>query len=72
MMVPRGYWGKESIHPHFTTPQYKASPEGQAERAREKAIEQWFVKVWQGITKGCRKAWGITKKPFYPLYKNKQ
>ena len=49
MMVPRGFYGKESIHPHFTTAAYKASPQGQAERATEKKIEQWFVKVWQGI-----------------------
>lgn len=60
-MVPRGFYGKESIHPHFTTPQYKRSPQGQADRAREKAIEQWFVKVWQGITKPFKK-WRNIKK----------
>ena len=49
MMVPRGFYGKESIHPHFTTAEYKRSPQGQKERAAEKAIEAWFVKVWQGI-----------------------
>ena len=61
MMVPRGFYGKESIHPHFTTAAYKASPQGQADRAREKAIEQWFVKVWQGITKALKKSRNIKK-----------
>lgn len=61
MMVPRGFYGKESIHPHFTTAQYKRSPQGQRERAAEKAIEQWFGKVWQGITKPFKK-WRNIKK----------
>ncbi len=70
MMVPRGFYGKESIHPHFTTAEYKRSPQGRADRAREKAIEQWFVKVWQGITKGAKIVRGITKRPFHPYIKN--
>ena len=53
-MTPRGFYGKESLHPHFTTPEYKRSPQGQADRAAEKKIEQWFVKVWRGITKGIQ------------------
>jgi len=62
MMVPRGYWGKESMHPHFTTPEYRASDQAKEEQARLDAIKQWFVKVWQGVTKGCRKAWGYYDK----------
>ena len=54
-MSPRGFYSRESIHPHFTTPEYKASPQGRRERAIEKAIEQRFFKVWRGITKGIKK-----------------
>lgn len=61
MMVPRGFYGKESIHPHFTTAEYKRSPQGRAERAAEKRIEQWFVKVWQGITKALKISRNIKK-----------
>ena len=61
MMVPRGYWGKESIHPHFTTPQYKASPQAQQDQERLDTIKQWFGKVWQGITKALKLSRNIKK-----------
>jgi hypothetical protein len=39
-----------------------ASDQAKEEQARLDTIKQWFVKVWQGITKGCRKAWGYYDK----------
>ena len=60
--MPRGFYSKESIHPHFTTNAYKRSPQGLAERAVERRIERWFVRIWQGITKPFKKSQGITKR----------
>ena len=55
MMVPRGFYGKESIHPHFTTAAYKRSSQYKRDRATEIKIERWFVKIWRGITKAFQK-----------------
>lgn len=54
MMVPRGFYGKESIHPHFTTAAYKRSAAGREDARRERLIKEWFAKVWRGITKGIQ------------------
>lgn len=54
MMVPRGFYGKESIHPHFTTAKYKRSAAGREDARRERLFKEWFAKVWQGITNGIK------------------
>ena len=54
MMVPRGFYGKESIHPHFTSAAYKRSSALRRRERRNSLIKQWFVKVWQGITNGIK------------------
>ncbi len=45
-MSPRGFFGKESVHPHFTTEEYMNSDQHQAEVdhyiAMEKKIKAWF------------------------------
>ena len=61
MMVPRGYWGKESIHPHFTTAAYKEGPQAKADQERLDTLKQRFGKVWQGITKAFKKSRNIKK-----------
>ena len=61
MMVPRGYWGKESIHPHFTTPEYKDSDQAKEDQERLDTLKQRFGKVWQGITKAFKKSRNIKK-----------
>jgi hypothetical protein len=45
-MSPRGFFGKESIHPHFTTEEYRNSDQHQREIdsyiAMENKIKAWF------------------------------
>jgi hypothetical protein len=65
-MSPRGFFSKESIHPHFTTEEYKNSDQYQKDIdsyiAMENRIKAWFGYprfLWyKGLT-----ALGILAKP---------
>jgi hypothetical protein len=65
-MSPRGFFGKESLHPYFTTEEYLNSDQHKAEVDSYIAMEK-MIKVWFGYPrflwyKGLT-ALGILAKP---------
>lgn len=56
-MSPRGYYTKESLHPHFTTKAYKESDAYKNEVAMEIAIENWFKGLIHLPRKIAMKVW---------------
>lgn len=56
-MSPRGFYQGESIHPHFTTPEYIQSEQGQRELATMDNIEKKIVRFVTYPAKLARRVW---------------
>jgi len=56
-MTPRGFYAKESIHPHFTTPEYMASEEYKNELATMDKIEKRAEAIFMYPAKIARRVW---------------
>ena len=56
-MSPRGFYTRESIHPHFTTQEYRMSEQGKHEAAIEHTIENCFKGLIQYPAKITKSLW---------------
>jgi hypothetical protein len=56
-MSPRGFYTRESIHPHFTTQEYRMSEQGRHEAAIEYTIENYVKGLIQYPAKITKSLW---------------
>lgn len=56
-MSPRGFYQGESIHPHFTTPEYIQSEQGQRELATMDRLEKKAEAILTYPGKLAKKVW---------------
>lgn len=56
-MSPRGFYQRESIHPHFTTPEYIESEAGKNEYALMDRIEKKAQAIFMYPAKLAKRVW---------------
>jgi hypothetical protein len=56
-MSPRGFYAKESIHPHFTTDEYIQSEAGKSDYATMDRIEKKLASIVTYPAKIARRVW---------------
>lgn len=56
-MSPRGFYQGESIHPHFTTPEYIESEQGQRELATMDRLEKKAEAILTYPGKLAKRVW---------------